>query len=165
MASSAASAHDAVMASLAALRLRVAVFAAAVGSCLCFASPVSAQSAASVEGRAVDAAGAPIRNAVVRLVADSRSHTGTHPWRYTLLADSVGKFSQGGLAPGAYLVMLFSGSKAESVWRTVSLPPNATTQIDLKPSSSESKREPGRSSPAAHSSMMRVSSRTSDRAR
>ncbi len=91
------------MASFAALPLRVAVCAAALGSCLCSAAPAFAKAAAGVEGHAMDATGAPIRNAVVRRIANPASHTSTHPWRSMLLADSVGKFSQAGLAPEAYL--------------------------------------------------------------
>lgn len=93
MASARDSAHHAVMASSAALRLRVAVSA----SCLCLALPVSAQSAASVVHRALDGAGVPIRNADVRLIPNPS----THPWRYTLLADSVGKLRQGGFGSGS----------------------------------------------------------------
>lgn len=76
------------------------------------------------------------------------------------MADSAGKFSQGGLAPGAYLVMVYSGDKAETVWRTVSLPANATTRLDLRPS-----EQPDTASRPAPNSMMLASSRTSAQAR
>ena len=91
------------MAFFAALSLRVAVCTAVLGSCLCSAVPAIAQAAAGVERHAADAKGASIRNAMVRLVANPASHTGTHPWRNTLLADSVRRFGQSGLAPAAYL--------------------------------------------------------------
>lgn len=137
---------------------RCAAVSVALGSCLSLSA--WAQSAARVEGRALDAQGVPLRNAVVRFIADTRSHASPHPWRYTLLADSLGKFSQGGLAPGAYLVMVYSGTKAESVWRTISLVSNATTRLDLQPSSrsDETWGKP-------QTSTIRVSSRTSARVR
>ena len=131
---------------------------ATVGSALLLVASASAQTSARVEGRAVDPAGSPIRNAVIRLVSDPTSHTSTRPWRYTLLADSLGKFSQGGLAPGAYLVMLFSGNKAERVLHTVFLRADGTTVLDF----GQSSNEPAKHSPSGRDTLAtRVSSRMS----
>ena len=110
----------------------------------------------------MDASGLPLRNAVVRLVSDPKSQTSSRPWRYTLLADSLGKFSQGGLAPGAYLVMLFSGERAEHVLNTVFLRPGGTTVLDFAKPSSE---QASRSRPVARNFATRVSSKTSALAR
>ena len=136
--------------------------AAALGSLVCLAASASAQTSARVEGHVVDRNGAPLRNAVVRLVSNPVSHGSTRPWRYTLLADSLGKFSQGGLAPGAYLVMLFSGEKAERVLNTVFLRPDGTTVLDFGQPSSEPPRAPVS---ANRDFATRVSSRTSAPAR
>ena len=90
----------------------------------------SAQSSASLRGRATDANGKPLSNAVVQLVSDQTSHGG-HAWRYTLIGDSLGKFSQEGLAPGAYLVMLFTDGKGTNVLRSVQLKSGDARALDL----------------------------------
>ena len=90
----------------------------------------SAQSSASLHGRATDADGRPLSNAVVQLVS-GQTPPGGHAWRYTLIGDSLGKFSQEGLAPGAYLVMLFTDGKGTNVLRSVQLRPGDTQAIDL----------------------------------
>ncbi len=115
MASAACTVQHTAMAFSAALRLRVAVSAAVFASCLSLAPPVSAQSDARVGGRAVDALGAPIRNAVLRLVGDPSSHTSAHSWRYVLLANSArkpGQFGSGSL-PGAALYRRQSRERLE----------------------------------------------------
>jgi hypothetical protein len=84
-------------------------------------SAAYAQSSAEFSGRATDAAGRPIRNAVVRLVSDPTSHSSNRAWRYTLIGDSLGKFSQEGIAPGAYLVMLFTDGKGTDMLKQVTL--------------------------------------------
>lgn len=91
---------------------------------------VTAQSSASLHGRAVDTNGKPLTNAVVQLVSDQTAHGG-HAWRYTLMGDSLGKFSQEGLAPGAYLVMLFTEGKGTNVLRNVQLKAGEARAIDL----------------------------------
>lgn len=94
------------------------------------ATSAFAQSAASLHGRATDASGKPLSNAVVQLVSDQTSHGG-HAWRYTLIGDSLGKFSQEGLAPGAYLVMLFTDGKGTNVLRSVQLKSGDARALDL----------------------------------
>ena len=94
------------------------------------ATSASAQSSASLHGRATDATGKPLSNAVVQLVSDQTAHSG-RAWRYTLIGDSLGKFSQEGLAPGAYLVMLFTDGKGTNVLRSVQLKPGDARTIDL----------------------------------
>ena len=89
-----------------------------------------AQSPASLQGHATDAIGRPVSHAVVQLVSDQTAHAG-RTWRYTLMGDSLGKFSQEGLAPGAYLVMLFTDGRATDVLRRVQLTPGGTQQLDL----------------------------------
>ena len=74
-----------------------------------------------LSGRALDSVGQPVTNAVVRLVSDTAVQPTTHPQRYTLLGDSLGKFSQEGIAPGAYLVMLFTDGKAANILQHVFL--------------------------------------------
>ena len=95
------------------------------------ATSAFAQSAASLHGRATDASGKPLSNAVVQLVSDQTSHGGGHAWRYTLIGDSLGKFSQEGLAPGAYLVMLFTDGKGTNVLRSVQLKSGDARALDL----------------------------------
>ena len=92
-----------------------------LGFALAGASALCGQSAARVEGHATDAAGRPVAHPVIRLVSDPTSHAGSRPWRYTLIGDSLGKYSQEGIAPGAYLVMLFTDGKGTSVLKNISL--------------------------------------------
>ncbi len=108
---------------------------ALVGCGLIFGSVAFGQSSASLSGRAVDAAGHAVANPVVRLVSDTTVQPGTHPLRYTLIGDSLGKFSQEGIAPGAYLVMLFTDGKAEKILQSVSLAPGTDTVLEFRPGS------------------------------
>ncbi len=106
--------------------------ASALAGCgLAFGSVAFGQSSATLSGRAVDATGRPIVNAVVRLVSDTAVQPVAHPWRYTLIGDSLGKFSQEGIAPGAYLVMLSTDGKAASILQNVSLKPGDATVLDF----------------------------------
>ncbi len=93
------------------------------------ANGAHAQSSASLHGRAISADGKPLSNAVIQLVSD-QTHGG-HARRYTLIGDSLGKFSQEGLAPGAYLVMLFTDGKGTNVLRSVQLKAGDERGIDL----------------------------------
>lgn len=95
-----------------------------------------AQNSASLSGRALDAAGQPVPNAVVRLVSDTTTHSAVHPQRYTLIGDSLGKFSQEGIAPGAYLVMLFTDGKAAQLLQSVSLKAGDATVLEFSTGSS-----------------------------
>ena len=89
-----------------------------------------AQSPASLHGSAVGADGKPLANAVIQVVSDQTAHSG-RAWRYTMVADSLGKFSQEGLAPGAYLVMLFTDGKGTNVLRSVLLKAGDGQALDL----------------------------------
>ena len=89
-----------------------------------------AQTAASLHGQATDANGRPLANAVVQLVSD-QTVRGGRAWRYTLMGDSLGKFSQEGLAPGAYLVMLFTDGKGTDMLRSVHLKGGDARVLDL----------------------------------
>ncbi len=101
-------------------------------SVLCSGSSGLAQtSAAEVQGTALSASGLPLAHAVVRLVSNPSTHSFTHSLRYTLMADALGKFSQGGLEPGAYLVMVSTGEKAEALLQSVWLRPRGTTILHL----------------------------------
>ncbi len=82
-------------------------------------------------GRALDSVGQPVSNAVVRLVSDTAVQPTTHPQRYTLLGDSLGKFSQEGIAPGAYLVMLFTDGKVANVLQHISLKAGDAVVLDF----------------------------------
>ena len=104
---------------------------ALVGCGLIFGSVAFGQSSASLSGRAIDETGRPIANPVVRLVSDTTVQPGAHPLRYTVMGDSLGKFSQEGIAPGAYLVMLFTGGKAVNLLQSVSLKPGAATTLEF----------------------------------
>ena len=104
---------------------------ALVGCGLIFGSVAFGQSSASLSGRATDAAGRPLASAVVRLVSDTTMHPGARPWRYTLIGDSLGKFSQEGIAPGAYLVMLFTDGKAATILQSVSLKPGDAPVLEF----------------------------------
>lgn len=96
--------------------------ASALVACgLILGSVAFGQSSASLSGRVLDGTGRPLANAVVRLVSDTTVQPGAHPWRYTLVGDSLGKFSQDGIAPGAYLVMLFTDGKGTNILQSVSL--------------------------------------------
>ncbi len=92
-----------------------------VGCGLAFGSVALAQNSASLSGRALDASGRSVSNVMVRLVSDTTVQSSVHPQRYTLRGDSLGKFSQEGIAPGAYLVMLFTDGKAAELLQSVSL--------------------------------------------
>ena len=89
-----------------------------------------AEKAAALAGTATDAAGHPLPGAIIRVISDPATHP-SHPWRYTLVGDTLGKFSQEGLAPGAYLVMLFPGGQASSILRRIELQAGAVQQLDL----------------------------------
>ena len=101
------------------------------GFALCSANLCFGQSAARIEGQATDASGRPLANAVVRLISDPTSHTNVRPWRYTLVGDSLGKYSQEGIAPGAYLVMLFTDGKGTAVSKNVLLKGGDRSVINL----------------------------------
>lgn len=58
-----------------------------------------------------------------------------HPQRYTLLGDALGKFSQEGIAPGAYLVMVFTDGRGTDVLQRVSLKPGEPAALTLSTSS------------------------------
>ena len=112
-------------------RFRAAVLPALLFGLLSLATTrTHAQASSSLHGRATDADGKPLRNAVVQLVSARTAH-GEHAWRYTLIGDSLGKFSQEGLAPGAYLVMLFTDGKGTNVLRSVELRDGDTRALDL----------------------------------
>ncbi len=66
----------------------------------------------------------------MQLVSNQTAHGG-HSWRYTLIGDSLGKFSQEGLAPGAYLVMLFTDGKGTDILRSVQLKAGDARALDL----------------------------------
>ena len=104
---------------------------ALVGCGLIFSSVAFGQGSVSLTGRAIDATGKPISHPVVRLLTDTTVQPSAHPWRYTLIGDSLGKFSQEGIAPGAYLVMLFTDGKSASVLRSVSLRAGEATELDF----------------------------------
>lgn len=104
---------------------------ALVGCGLLFGSVAFGQSSAKLSGRAIDATGRPLGNAVVRLVSDTTAQPGARPWRYTLIGDSLGKFSQEGIAPGAYLVMLFTDGKAANILQSVSLKAGDAPVLEL----------------------------------
>ena len=114
-----------------ALRISAVLFGAVLSVApSLFAPSLLAQSSASLYGRATDESGRPAANAVVRLVSDQTSYSG-RTWRYTLMADSLGKFSQEGLAPGAYLVMLFTGGRGSTVLLNVTLRAGEAREITL----------------------------------
>ncbi len=73
---------------------------ALVGCGLLFGSVAFGQSSAKLSGRAIDATGRPLGNAVVRLVSDTTAQPGARPWRYTLIGDSPGKIQPGGHCAG-----------------------------------------------------------------
>lgn len=98
---------------------------------LLFGSVAFGQSPVSLSGQAVDATGRPIPHAVVRLISDTTMQPGARPWRYTLMGDALGKFSQEGIAPGAYLVMLFTDGKAENILQSVLLKPGDTSVLEV----------------------------------
>lgn len=102
---------------------------------LCSPNLSLAQTAARIQGQATDVAGRPLPNAVIRVISDPTYHNTGRPWRYTLVGDSLGKYSQEGIAPGAYLVMLFTDGKGTSVSKSVFLKAGASSVInfDLKP--------------------------------
>lgn len=105
---------------------------------LAFSSSAYGQSSASLAGRITDGSGRPVPNAVVRLVSDTTARPGSaRTWRYTLIGDRVGKFSQEGIAPGAYLVMLSTDGKFANILQSVSLKEGDTTVIDFVTGSSQ----------------------------
>ncbi len=113
-------------------------FASALVGCgLICGSVAHGQSSASLSGRVLDGTGSPIAHAVVRLVSDTTAQPSAHPWRYPLIGDSLGKFSQEGIAPGAYLVMLFTDGKAANILQSVSLKPGDATVLEFKPGSQQ----------------------------
>ena len=112
-------------------RLRALLFPTLLLGVSSFTAPLAgAQTAASLHGQVTDAHGRPLSNAVVQLVSD-QTIRGGRAWRYTLMGDSLGKFSQEGLAPGAYLVMLFTDGKGTDVLRNVQLKAGDTRALDL----------------------------------
>ena len=95
-------------------------------------TPVAhAQSSASLRGRVLDASGRPGLNALVRLVSDTTISSEAHPRRYTLQGDALGKFSQEGIAPGAYLVMVFTDGKGTDILKHISLKPGEVAVLEL----------------------------------
>ena len=113
------------------LRPRAFALPALILGALSFATTSShAQASASLHGRAIDGEGKPLHNAVVQLVS-AGTVQGGHARRYTLIGDALGKFSQEGLAPGAYLVMLFTDGKGTNVLRSVQLNDGETRALDL----------------------------------
>ena len=99
------------------------------------ATGAHAQGPASLHGTAVGADGKPLANAMIQVISDQTVHSG-RAWRYTMVADSLGKFSQEGLAPGAYLVMLFTDGKGTNVLRSVQLQAGDDRGLDLTPAPS-----------------------------
>ena len=122
------------------------------GLALCSSTFSLAQTAARIQGQATDAAGRPLSNAAVRLISDQTYHSTGRPWRYTLVGDSLGKYSQEGIAPGAYLVMLFTDGKGTSVSRSVYLKAGGSSVInlDLKPQLQVAGTSGGRPGTGAH---------------
>ncbi len=113
------------------LRSRAFFFSALMSGVLSVAATgTQAQGSSSLHGRATDAAGNPLQHAVVQLVSDQTTHGG-RAWRYTLMGDSLGKFSQEGLAPGAYLVMLFTDGKGTDILRSIQLRAGDARALDL----------------------------------
>ncbi len=108
---------------------------ALVGYSLIFGSIAFGQSSASLSGRMIDATGRAVSNPVIRLVSDTTAQAGAHPLRYTLIGNALGKFSQEGIAPGAYLVMLFTDGKAEKILQSVSLTAGTDTVLEFQPGS------------------------------
>jgi len=104
---------------------------ALVGFGLVFSSVGLSQSSASLSGRAINETGQPITNPVVRLLSDTTLQSSAHARRYTLIGDSLGKFSQEGIAPGAYLVMLFTDGKAANILQSVSLKAGDSIELDF----------------------------------
>ena len=105
-------------------------FSAALALGVC-TSAALAQAPARLSGRVLDASGRPGSFAVVRLVSDTGATTAVHPQRYTLLGDALGKFSQEGIAPGAYLVMLFTDGKGTDLLKRVVLRPGEAAVLTL----------------------------------
>ena len=70
-------------------------------------------------------------------MSDTATTSAVHPQRYTLLGDALGKFRQEGIAPGAYLVMLFTDGKGTDVLRQVLLKPGEVTVLELQSASRE----------------------------
>lgn len=134
---------------------------ASVGFGLIFASAALGQTSASMSGRAISATGQPISFPVVRLVSDTTLQAAAHPWRYTLIGDSVGKFSQEGIAPGAYLVMLFTDGKAANILRSVSLKAGDVTELDFDLGA----QQPVQVATSATTSLMAASGKASGRTR
>ena len=134
--------------------------ASALAGCgLIFGSVAFGQSSASLSGRATDAAGRPIANPVVRLVSDTTVQPGAH-WRYTLVGDSLGKFSQEGIAPGAYLVMLFTDGKAANILQSVSLKAGDAPVLEFSMGSRPQLQVSGGGGPLSMVAKPRISSLT-----
>ena len=110
---------------------------ALVLSAAALAPAAHAQNSASLHGRVLDAAGQPSVHAILRLVSDTTANATVHPRRYTLLGDALGKFSQEGIAPGAYLVMLFTDGKGTDVLERILLKPGDDTTLRLRTGSHE----------------------------
>jgi Carboxypeptidase regulatory-like domain len=79
------------------------------------------QNAATLEGKAVDATGQPLRNAVVRLITDQASSATSRTWRYMLVVDGAGNYRQSGIAPGNYVALLFADGKGLDIVQNVVL--------------------------------------------
>ncbi len=110
---------------------------ALVLSVVALAPAAHAQNSASLHGRVLDAASHPGTHAVLRLVSDTTTNASVHPQRYTLIGDALGKFSQEGIAPGAYLVMLFTDGKGTDVLERILLKPGDDTTLRLRMGSHE----------------------------
>lgn len=79
------------------------------------------QSSATLQGRAVDAAGRPLTNAVVRLITDQAIAATSRTWRYKFVVDEFGNYSQSGIAPGNYVALLFVDGKGMDIVENVML--------------------------------------------
>ncbi len=93
------------------------------GAALLFGAAVSlfGQSAATLQGRAIDATGHPLRNAVVRLITDKATSATSRTWRYKFVVDEFGNYSQSGIAPGKYVALLFADGKGLDIVENVVL--------------------------------------------
>ena len=136
------------------------IAAALVGIASTLTSAAHGQAPASFAGRATDVEGRPIRKAEVRLVSDPTPDMNSRAWRYTVIGDSLGKFSQEGIAPGAYLVMLFTDVKGTDVLKRVMLSPGGTAEMNFGPGRKEPMELAGTSTPLSTDGRRRTSVQT-----
>jgi hypothetical protein len=111
--------EDVAMAKILDLRVRQLV----AGAVLMFGAACAAygQDSATLRGRVVDAAGHPLRSAVVRLITDQTSSATSRTWRYKFVVDEFGNYSESGIAPGNYIALLFVDGKGLEVAENVVL--------------------------------------------